>query len=58
MLRVLLTIVLPLLLPTAIYMAWIAFASRSANGEKLRLGAHAAGLAGACRRAAVGGLCW
>ncbi len=34
-----LTIVLPLLLPTAIYMAWIAFASRSANGEKLRLGA-------------------
>ena len=39
MLRVLLTIVLPLLLPTAIYMAWIAFASRSANREKLRLGA-------------------
>jgi hypothetical protein len=37
MLRVLLTIVLPLLLPTAIYVAWIAFASRSANGEKLRL---------------------
>ena len=39
MLRVLLTIVLPLLLPTAIYMAWIAFASRAANREKVRLGA-------------------
>jgi hypothetical protein len=39
MLRVLLTIVLPLLLPTAIYMAWIAFVSRSANSERPRLGA-------------------
>lgn len=39
MLRVLLTIVLPLLLPTAIYVAWIAVASRSANREPLRLGA-------------------
>jgi hypothetical protein len=39
MLRVLLTIVLPLLLPTAIYMAWVSFASRAASGERLRLGA-------------------
>jgi predicted membrane-bound mannosyltransferase len=39
MLRVLITIVLPLLLPTAIYVAWIALASRSASGEKPRLGA-------------------
>jgi predicted membrane-bound mannosyltransferase len=39
MLRVLLTIVLPLTLPTAIYIAWVAFTSRSENREKLRLGA-------------------
>jgi Family of unknown function (DUF6111) len=39
MLRVLLTVVLPLLLPTAIYVAWIAFLSRSANREPIRLGA-------------------
>ena len=38
MLRVLLTIVLPLLLPTAIYVAWIWFTSRSANREPVRLG--------------------
>ena len=38
MLRVLLTIVLPLLLPTAIYVAWIWFMSRSANREPVRLG--------------------
>ena len=31
MLRVLLTIVLPLLLPTALYVVWIAFASWSAS---------------------------
>ena len=39
MLRVLLTVVLPLLLPTAIYVAWITFAARSANREPVRLGA-------------------
>jgi hypothetical protein len=39
MLRVLLTIVLPLLLPSAIYMAWIAFASRSGNRDRAPLGA-------------------
>ena len=33
MLRVLLTVVLPLLLPTAIYVAWIAFTSWLANRE-------------------------
>jgi hypothetical protein len=38
MLRVLLTIILPLLLPTAIYVAWIAFVSRSARSERVRLG--------------------
>ena len=38
MLRVLLTVVLPLLLPTAIYVAWIAFTSRSANRAPVRLG--------------------
>ena len=38
MLRVLLTIVLPLLLPTAIYVVWIWFTSRSANREPARLG--------------------
>jgi hypothetical protein len=37
MLRVLLTIVLPLLLPTAVYMAWIAFMSSSADREKVRI---------------------
>jgi hypothetical protein len=39
MLRVLLTIVLPLLLPTAVYMAWIAFTSSSAEHEKVRISA-------------------
>jgi hypothetical protein len=39
MLRVLLTVVLPLLLPTAIYVAWIGFVSRSTNREALRFGA-------------------
>lgn len=39
MLRVLLTIVLPLLLPTAIYVAWISFASRSAGRGRVRLDA-------------------
>ena len=44
MLRVLLTIVLPLLLPTAIYVGWIAFLSRSGlsrsgSRESLRFGA-------------------
>jgi hypothetical protein len=39
MLRVLLTVVLPLLLPTAVYVAWIAFISRSSSGERVRLGA-------------------
>ena len=39
MLRVVLTIVFPLLLPTAIYLAWIAVMSRSESREKLRLGA-------------------
>jgi len=38
MLRVLLTVVLPLLLPTAIYAAWIAVTSGSANREPVRLG--------------------
>ena len=38
MLRVLLTIVLPLLLPTAVYVAWIGFMSRSANRERVRFG--------------------
>jgi hypothetical protein len=37
MLRVLLTIVLPLLLPTALYVVWIAFASWSASREKVKL---------------------
>ena len=37
MLRVLLTVVLPLLLPTAICVAWIAFTSWSSNREKVRL---------------------
>jgi hypothetical protein len=37
MLRVLLTIVLPLLLPTAIYVGWLAFMSWSANREPIRL---------------------
>ena len=39
MLRVLLTIILPLLLPTAVYVSWIAFASWSASREKVRLSA-------------------
>ena len=39
MLRVFLTIVLPLVLPTAIYVAWLAFLHHSANGEPVRLGA-------------------
>ena len=39
MLRVLLTIVLPLLLPTAIYVAWIAAVSRSADRRRIRFGA-------------------
>lgn len=39
MLRVLLTVVLPLLLPTAIYVAWIVIASQSTNREELRLSA-------------------
>jgi hypothetical protein len=38
MLRVLLTVVLPLLLPTAIYVAWVVFTSRSENHEKVRIG--------------------
>jgi Family of unknown function (DUF6111) len=38
MLRVLLTVVLPLLLPTAIYVAWIAFVSRSAGRGRVQLG--------------------
>jgi hypothetical protein len=38
MLRVLLTVVLPLLLPTAIYAAWIAVTSRSADRGPVRLG--------------------
>jgi uncharacterized protein DUF6111 len=37
MLRVLLTVVLPLLLPTAIYAAWIAVTSRPANRDPVRL---------------------
>lgn len=37
MLRVLLTIVLPLLLPTAVYVAWLVFMSWSANREPIRL---------------------
>ncbi|MGD9613881.1 MAG: DUF6111 family protein [Alphaproteobacteria bacterium] len=37
MLRVLLTIVLPLLLPTAVYVAWIAVTSWSENREPIRL---------------------
>jgi hypothetical protein len=36
MLRVLLTIVLPLLLPTAIYAAWVVMLQWSARGEPLR----------------------
>jgi hypothetical protein len=36
MLRVLLTIVLPLLLPTAIYVAWLGFMAWSAHGEPVR----------------------
>ena len=40
MLRVLLTIVLPLLLPTAIYVGWIVVASRSPSRRRLRLGAR------------------
>jgi hypothetical protein len=39
MFRVLLTVVLPLLLPTAIYVAWIAFMSRVSSRERVRLGA-------------------
>jgi hypothetical protein len=39
MLRVLLTVVLPLVLPTAIYVAWLAYVSRSENGEPVRLAA-------------------
>ena len=39
MLRVFLTIVLPLLLPTAIYVAWLWFMHWSANGEPVRLSA-------------------
>jgi hypothetical protein len=39
MFRVLLTIVLPLLLPTAIYIAWVAFTSWSASRERVRLSA-------------------
>jgi hypothetical protein len=39
MLRVLLTIILPLLLPTAVYLSWIAFASWSASREKVQLSA-------------------
>jgi hypothetical protein len=38
MLRVLLTVVLPLLLPTAIYAAWIALTSWSADRGPVRLG--------------------
>ena len=40
MLRVLLTVVLPLLLPTAIYAAWIVFVSRSASRARVQLGAR------------------
>lgn len=36
MLRVVLTIILPLLLPTAIYVAWIVTLQWSARGEPLR----------------------
>ena len=39
MFRVLLTVVLPLLLPTVIYVAWIAFMSRFSSRERGRLGA-------------------
>ena len=39
MLRVLLTIVLPLLLPTAIYVAWLGLMSWSSNREPVRLSA-------------------
>ena len=39
MLRVLLTVVLPLVLPTAVYVAWIAFMSRSSSRERMQLGA-------------------
>ena len=39
MLRVFLTIVLPLLLPTAIYAAWLWFLHWSANAEPVRLAA-------------------
>jgi Family of unknown function (DUF6111) len=41
MLRVLLTVVLPLLLPTAIYVAWIALVSRSEGRGMVRLGVRA-----------------
>jgi hypothetical protein len=37
MLRVLLTVVLPLVLPTVIYVAWLAYVARSANREPVRL---------------------
>jgi hypothetical protein len=40
MLRVLLTVVLPLLLPTAIYVAWIAATPRAPRRESVRLGAR------------------
>jgi hypothetical protein len=36
MLRVFLTIVLPLLLPTAIYVAWVWYLNWSANAEPVR----------------------
>lgn len=39
MLRVLLTIVLPLLLPTAVYVGWITYQSWSANREPVPLSA-------------------
>jgi hypothetical protein len=39
MLRVLLTVVLPLLLPTAVYIGWIALTAWSARRERMRLGA-------------------
>ena len=39
MLRVFLTIVLPLVLPTAIYVGWLALLHRSAGGEPVRLSA-------------------
>lgn len=39
MLRVFLTIVLPLFLPTAIYVAWVAIMHYAANREPVRFGA-------------------